>query len=642
MFPEDILLHMPDNAPSTLNHRGIAAALLLLALTITWFAYAPGVNGGLHFDDPTNLGGLAQVRDRDSAIDFIVSGQAGPLGRPLALATFVPQAHAWPDQPGVFLSTNILIHLFNGFLVAWFLYLIGLARGMEDRHAVFTAVGGAAVWMLMPILASSSLFIVQRMATLSAMFVLLGTIGYLHARRLAPERPVLALVLMSVALGFGATLGALSKESGALLVLFALVVEITLLKRPDRVQPTLWRAWFAIVLLVPATILAWYLVSFLPYSEGTILRRGFTGFERLITQAEILWRYLLLAFAPSPPNLGPYHDDYTLLRSLAEPAALISIVAWAFTIASAIAFRRRAPLFTFAVAWYLCGHLVESTTVPLELYYEHRNYLPLVGPAYALVAGALSVPREWRLKVAALLGAYCVLLAGILFSVTSLSGNPQLAAEMWQIYKPDSLRATQRLAQQKEIAGAPWTALKLMRGYLDRNPDAKAVAVTILHISCQLERDADHREFARQLIEDLRVASYSHSTFSDLSSLYELVQGGLCPKIDSTDIYQMAESLLENPRHNLPIVRHNLHILMARIAMERGDLGLTMMHMEEALTRYPDLDTLTLAVGILNSGGLQKMSLALLQDANQWRPNHPVRASRWDRRIDLLKQVSVQ
>jgi uncharacterized protein YneF (UPF0154 family) len=631
---------MPLSGIQARRHKLIASGLLLVALAITWFAYSPGITGGLHFDDPPNLGGLSTIVDQQSAVRFIVSGEAGPLGRPLALATFVPQAHAWPDEPGVFLRTNILIHLFNALLVSWFLYLLGVARGAAPSLAAYSAVGGAAIWMLMPILASSSLFIVQRMTTVSATFVLLGLIGYLCARSFTNHRPTLALVLMSIALCLGAALGMLAKESGALIFLYALALEATLLSRPAGIKAARWRAWFAVALLLPALLLAWYLVSLLPYSDATVLRRGFTGFERLITQAEILWKYLYLAFLPSPAHLGPYHDDYPLLRSFWQPAALLSVIAWASLISIAVALRRRIPLLTFAVTWFLFGHLIESTTVSLELYYEHRNYLPLVGPAYAFVAGTLSVARKWRPKVAAVLAVYTIFLAGILFSVTSLSGNPPLATEMWQIYNPDSLRATQRLARQNENDGDSWTALRVLKSFMERNPRQTNVGVSILQVSCQLDRDANHRKMAEDLAIVLKEAPYSHATFGGIAGLYELVESGRCESLDSTHIKAMAQSLLENPRYNLPIVRHNLHVLMARMGMAEGNLAVTMRHMEKALSLYPDINTLTLTVGILNDAGLPELSIELLQEANAWRPGHPVRSALWDQRVEQLTRIS--
>jgi hypothetical protein len=67
------------------------------------------------------------------------------LGRPIALASFVPQAYAWPDAPDVFLRTNILIHLLNGILVTWFLYLLGRAQGQDEKKAALIAAGAGAL-----------------------------------------------------------------------------------------------------------------------------------------------------------------------------------------------------------------------------------------------------------------------------------------------------------------------------------------------------------------------------------------------------------------------------------------------------------------------------------------------------------------
>ena len=419
--------------------------ILFAGLLATWFAYAPGLSGSLQFDDYHNLEGLTTVNDPASALRFIADGVAGPLGRPLALASFVPQAYAWPNAPEVFLRTNILIHLLNGALVAWFLYLVGRARRQREQHAAVVAAGASVIWMLMPLLASSSLLIVQRMTTLSALLMLLGMVGYMCARRAIGRRPLLALAGMTLALGSGALLGALAKENGILIFVFILATELALLDRPLNISRSAWRAWFGLVLVAPLVLLSLYLMSLLPYSQETVLRRGFSGFERLITQAEILWQYLYLAFFPNVPSLGPFHDDYQIQRSLLSGTSLLSVGAWLLTIVAAVMLRRKAPLFTFAVAWYLLGHLLESTTISLELYFEHRNYLPLVGPAYALVASLAQLARTWRRIAVIGAIAYAGILGSVLLSTTSLWGSPALAAEMWHIYKPQSIRAVQNL-----------------------------------------------------------------------------------------------------------------------------------------------------------------------------------------------------
>src|SRR5690606_17359807 len=60
------------------------------------------------------------------------------------------------------------------------------------------------------------------------------------------------------------------------------------------------------------------------------------------------------------------------------------------------ALRRRQPALSFAIAWFLAGHALESTIFPLELVYEHRNYLPAVGPLLAFAWYAAVLPRTNR------------------------------------------------------------------------------------------------------------------------------------------------------------------------------------------------------------------------------------------------------
>lgn len=189
------------------DRKRIAAALLWSGiLAIAWFAYAPALGGVFLLDDVSNLAGLAGVDDWSSATNFALSGDAGPLGRPLALVTFLPQAAAWERTAAPFLTANILLHLGNACLVLWMLYKLSSARLENAGNRTYIAIAASAIWLLMPLLASSSLMIIQRMTTLSAAFVLLGLIGYLTARRSIDDRPKLALIGMSAALAGGTLL----------------------------------------------------------------------------------------------------------------------------------------------------------------------------------------------------------------------------------------------------------------------------------------------------------------------------------------------------------------------------------------------------------------------------------------------------
>ena len=78
--------------------------------------------------------------------------------------------------------------------------------------------------------------------------------------------------------------------------------------------------------------------------------------------------------------MGLFHDDIAVSHGWLQPVStLVSVIAWGVLLIAALLVRNRVPIFTFAVLWYLVGHSMESTFLPLELVYEHRNYVPGIG-----------------------------------------------------------------------------------------------------------------------------------------------------------------------------------------------------------------------------------------------------------------------
>ena len=77
-------------------------------LVVGWFVYQPALSSVFLLDDRPNLDGLATVTDAETALQFTFSGSASPIGRPLALTTFLPQAELWDEAAAPFLRVNIL------------------------------------------------------------------------------------------------------------------------------------------------------------------------------------------------------------------------------------------------------------------------------------------------------------------------------------------------------------------------------------------------------------------------------------------------------------------------------------------------------------------------------------------------------
>jgi hypothetical protein len=611
-------------------------AVLLIVLAIYW----PAQTGGLQFDDEQNLQGLAQVVDIASALNFIFSGNAGPLGRPIALLSFSLQAYAWPGQPEIFLRTNILLHILNGTLLAWCLLWLSRLRGIPARQAGWGTLATTALWLAMPLLASSSLLIVQRMATLSATFMLIGMLGYLIARTYINSHPYRALIGMSISLGGGTLLALLSKENGALLPILILVVETTLLRNQLLATSALARMWFCLFLVLPLLAIIALLASTVPYSEATVLHREFTAAQRLWTQSEILWQYLFDAFIPTQRHLTPFHDHLRASPSLFQLSTLLAISAWALTISVALYLRKRKPLLAFAVFWYLAAHLLESTVLNLELYFAHRNYLALVGPIYALCASVMAMGKPLATLARALLASYILLLTASLYSLTSLWGQPALAAEIWAIYKPESVRSNQQLAAQLHQNDWHVAALRVLDETFARDPGRNpVVGAQALTMACAIYPDKDQSKRSEKLIEYLRTASLNPDLPLRLHELQRLLRKEPCAGVSLEAAERLVRSALANPSYQRSsFARHNLHTVLIELAIARQDFATTMSLIEESLRIKPSIEGLHLALEVLIDGGRADLGQSFIDKVRAHIPRHPIQRLEWQRQLAQMEQ----
>jgi tetratricopeptide (TPR) repeat protein len=79
-------------------------------------------------------------------------------------------------------------------------------------------------------------------------------------------------------------------------------------------------------------------------------------------------------------RLGFIHDDFEWSDGwLSPPTTIISFFVILSMLLIAWKSRNKLPIVSFGIFFYFSGHLMESTVVPLEMVFEHRNYLPSYG-----------------------------------------------------------------------------------------------------------------------------------------------------------------------------------------------------------------------------------------------------------------------
>ncbi len=418
------------------------------------FLFIPGLGGPFIFDDTPNIiTNTALHVSRLNLEDWlyaIYSFQPGHGSRSLSMLSFA--LDYWRGgglDPHTFKSTNLLIHALTTFVLALLLHRLLWVLHWSRRHAVIGALVFALAWAIHPLQVSSVLYVVQRMQTLSTLFLVLALWAYLGMRQaqIAGARSRLqgVLTVLFWALGFA------GKEDAVLLPLYTLALELTVLRfqaaRPK--LATLWRRGYLWLVVIGAIV---YLLVVVPYfwTWQAYPGRDFSTWERLLSQGRALVMYLGQIVFPLPSRLPFYYDDFEISRSLWQPPStlpawllIIGLLAWAWR------WRTRRPLFAFGVLLFFAGHALTSNVIGLELAFEHRNQFPLIGAILALGDLGMAAWQRWRLPSWLGITAIALVLTGLgigTFKRAEDWGEPLRLANKLVEIAPHSERAWLQLA----------------------------------------------------------------------------------------------------------------------------------------------------------------------------------------------------
>lgn len=569
---------------------GLAFAGVLLAVAATLW---PGTGGGFRFDDHPNLGGLSALKSDpgvDSVLQFLAGGISSPLGRPLALASFAAQMHSWPGDPADFIRANILLHLLGGALLLW--WLLRLARVLEwaPRPALWVPLAAATLWLVAPIQSTAVLYVVQRMTLLAALFVFLGLLLYLVGRGHAAQGRRGGLWWMSAGIAVGAGLGTLAKENALLMPLLVAVLECTLLARVAR--PAAWRPWAWVFVALPAAVVLAYL-SWVAAAPGAhYAGREFTLGERLLTEPRVLFLYLYKLLLPWPSAMRLWYDDFALSTALFQPwTTALALAGWAALLGAAWRWRARAPMFAFAVLWFVAAHLLESTVLPLELVFEHRNYQASAGVWLALAAGAQALlarasgplPRNTGLALGA---AYIALLATVSHQVALLWGKP-FEQTVWMAERlPESRRATEELIGALILRGHAGPPVELAQAAAARWPDDPSFPLQQLAVSCQAA-GVPHPP-AEDLLRRIATLNRGVNTVvHHLDEVLSLAEQGHCPAGTPLPLSRLTEAAVRNGA--LRGQRQNRLLLHARALRLEGRRAEAREYYDRAIDAAPKM-----------------------------------------------------
>ena len=586
--------------------RAKPRAILLTAALLTILVYLPGLGGGFVFDDYSNILLNEDLKVSPLSVKSLLqagwSGMSGPLKRPISMISFALNYATTGDFIGAFKLTNVIIHIFNGVLMFIFFRLLmrvySTGQNSPQLNYCFVAAVAAALWMLHPLNLTSVLYIVQRMNSLSAMFSLLALISYCKARVNMEEGKAFGRWWLLAAVPLFVTLGALSKENAVLTFPLIGLVELCFfrLRTADLVDRKLLIGFLVATILLPVALAAAHVVSHPNYLGARYAARPFSMVERLLTEGRVMWFYLALLVFPKLSSFGLYHDDYVISTGMFEPITTVFAVgALGVAVFLAVFGLRRVPMLTFAIGWYLIGHIMESSVIALELVHEHRNYLPSMGILFALsyacarACASTSVPRLPQL--AAVVAIF--LTAAITFLRAGDWRDPVTLAVVEAERHPNSMRAVydlgrvqfglHQLTQRQEFYDS---GLANLERAAEIDPSSKRPLIGLIRV--QYEHGYTPKtEWMTELLHRYEFALFHPSEIEDLTRLVKCRASPDGCSFPVDDILQLYHAALRNQSSS----RFSRAQLMVDLAVlyvnEANDLAPAVNLLDDAVQLFP-------------------------------------------------------
>jgi len=356
---------------------------LLLICTLGIIIYSNSFDCSFQFDDAFNITGNQAIRDigdLKAIWDFYYIKT-----RFVGIFSFALNYHFHQLDVFGYHFVNLLVHIGASFFVWWLTILILSTPIMQNeeisKHKRLIATGCSLIFMSHPLQTQAVTYIVQRLASLAALFYLASLCFYIKAR-LTKKNYVSVLCFVSSALS--ALLGMFTKEIVFTLPFAMILFELSffnkgklkeIIKNKRILTYTVLPLLFA--LIIPAMLSFNFKFVFGSVTSNRYLDPPITSAIYLMTQFRVIVTYIKLLFLPINQNLD---YDFPVSRSFFDLSTLLSFLFLVSIIFVAVRIFPRRRLAAVGILWFFLTLSVESSIKPIgNVIFEHRLYLPMFG-----------------------------------------------------------------------------------------------------------------------------------------------------------------------------------------------------------------------------------------------------------------------
>lgn len=462
--------------------------LFFFILTI----YSNTFNASWHLDDYPNILKNKRIQLTELSISSLFeSFQLSEnslnyrLVRPVSFISLALNWYVGNQQVIGYHIVNISIHILTAVFLYLFLLsllgsprLVGCFKGKENNIALLATV----LWAIHPIQTQAITYIVQRMASLAAMFYILCLFFYIRGRFQIESKPRLAFyagsfLCMLLAVG--------SKENTITLPLSIGLIEIFFFQDLTSVKNRKTCIRIAIFATIATVALGVFLLLFVssdPFSTFKTLsdKRSFSPTERLLTQPRVVINYLIQIFYPLLDKFSIEHP-ITISTSLFEPlTTLMSLLTIVALLIFALLGIKNFPVLSLAILFYFINHVVESSFISLELVFEHRNYLPSFFLFLPVAIGVVSGLHYFIIEKKRAMFLLCF--SAMTFLLVVLGISTFIRNEVWGSEKS----LWEDAVKKAPLSARPWSSLAFYYnsiGYYDKALELYEISLTKQRLS---------------------------------------------------------------------------------------------------------------------------------------------------------------
>jgi len=328
----------------------------------------------------------------------------------LAFFTFALNYHFGEFNVEGYHKVNLMIHLMNACLVFWIIRLMFATPVLKHlpvaRHALSISLITALLFVSHPLATGAVTYIVQRMASMVALFYFLSVAMYIKGRISASKAKYLFFAGSIVS----AILAIHTKENAYTLPFAIILIELFLINtKKISINFKDYRligavlAFLAFILFVFANFSLSVLKPLPPsiYNNYTI-----TPSNYFFTQLSVIVKYIQLLFIPLNQNVD---YDFHLSNSLFEIPTLLNGLVLLSLLILAVYLYNRNRIISFGIFWFFITISIESSFIPIsDLIFEHRTYIPSFGFFIILTTGIFGL--AWEKFKYALFGFFALLI----------------------------------------------------------------------------------------------------------------------------------------------------------------------------------------------------------------------------------------